>query len=105
MMDLTDIESKAARAFAKAAVEKPWVTKTAFRTYRVIPRNTEHGKYVVTFDVIDRRRMATCESVDGTPCPAHAQGLMCYHIAAAYRRHLSNAAKVYQQRQQPAVAA
>jgi len=85
MVELKDIEQRARRQFEKARVMKPWVTKLAWRVYRVRGRFVGTGTYTVTFSVIDGKRFGHCE------CKAGKLDQPCYHLAAAYKRHLTNA--------------
>jgi len=89
MVELTNIEERAPKAFKKARTERPWVSRLSVDTFRVIPRtlkdgSREHGKYIVTFALVDGDLFAECvELRTGEQCPAHRFGRVCYHIGAA----------------------
>jgi hypothetical protein len=99
MVELTsDFRSRARRQFEKALRAKPWVTKIAWRVYRVRGRFVGTGTYTVTFSVdSEGRRFGHCTCPAGEPrvdrltgLPTH-EPMFCYHLSAAYLRHLINA--------------
>lgn len=83
----------AAKSFQKARQEKPWVTRIRGkkRSYRVVAKQAGHGKYMVNFYVLLGVRFGECN------CDAGLREKFCYHLAAAYNRHLKNARKEYDQ--------
>jgi hypothetical protein len=91
-VEITNIETTAPRALAKARQTKPFVTRLGEREYRVTPRCCGKQKRIVTFTVEDGRRFAECRSAYFNDlCPAVENEKICYHIAASYRRHVTNA--------------
>jgi hypothetical protein len=91
-----DTDPATANARARAAEAKPWVTlvDAGRRKWRVVGRKATNGKYVVRFTVEDGRRFGECFNVKtGENCQAGSHGLYCYHMAAAYRRQVTYAAR------------
>jgi len=85
MTDLTNIEQRAPKAFVKAALERPWVHRQRIDTFRVVPRTSVHGKYLVRFYLLNGRVFADCTELrTGQSCKSTlTRGRCCYHIAAA----------------------
>ncbi len=86
------IEDEFPRTFAKARDEKPWISKLAVDTYRVVPRTADHGKYMVKFKLRHGRMFAECINLlTGEPCKSGLSHRLCYHRAAAVI-HIDNLA-------------
>lgn len=102
-IDLKNLDqTAAAKAIEKARESKPWVTRKGKAIYRVrarvknLRRPADRQIHTVEFFFSKGARLATCD------CDAHrfgAQyGRLCYHVAAAFVRHLANQKRARAQR-------
>ena len=85
MVQLTTA-AKLENAINKARTVKPRVRVNKFGSYNVINKATG-ATYTVECVKRDGKRFAACS------CKAGAQGLACYHVAAAVGAHIQLAAE------------